>query len=79
MGDEGRSRRTSRPASKAAGALAKLAEIRQSGAKHAAIYDVKQEENVYDVVEEDEYADIVARRRDEGGEGAFSTQQHSMQ
>lgn len=67
MADEGRSRRAARPASKAAGALARLREIRSSGAKHGAIYDIKEEEKVYDVVEEDEYADIVARRRGEGG------------
>ena len=67
MSDEPRSRRAARPASKAAGALAKLAELRRSGAKHGAVYDVKEEENVYDVVEESEYADIVAKRRDAGG------------
>lgn len=67
MADEGRSRRAARPASKAAGALAHLKEIRSSGAKHGTIYTLKEEGKVYDVVEEDEYAGIVARRRGEGG------------
>lgn len=67
MADEGRSRRIARPASKAAGALARLKELKSSGAKHGTVYDLKEEEKVYDVVEEAEYAGIVARRRDEGG------------
>ena len=63
----GRSRRAARPVSKAAAALAKLAELKRGGVKASALYECKEEEAVYDLVEEDEYADIVAKRRDEGG------------
>ena len=63
----GRSRRAVRPASKAAGALAQLAELRRTGVKQVNAYEFKEEEAVFDVVAEDEYADIVARRRGDGG------------
>ena len=63
----GRSRRAVRPASKAAGALAQLAELRRTGVKHVNAYEFKEEEAVFDVVAEDEYAGIVARRRGDAG------------
>lgn len=67
----GRLKRAARPASKAATALAKLAELRRGG-KNATLYECKEEEAVYDIVEEDEYAQIVAKRRDEGGATHFN-------
>ena len=63
----GRSRRAARPASKAAGALAQLAELRRTGIKHVNAYELKEEEAVFDVVAEDDYADIVAQRRGDAG------------
>ena len=63
----GRSRRAVRPASKAAGALAQLAELRRTGVKHVNAYEYKEEDAVFDVVAEDDYADIVARRRGDAG------------
>ena len=63
----GRSRRAVRPASKAAGALAQLAELRRTGVKHVNAYEFKEEDAVFDVVAEDDYADIVARRRGDAG------------
>jgi DNA polymerase alpha subunit A len=61
-----RSRRVARPG-KAAGALAQLAELRRTGAKHVDAYEVREEEAVFDTVAEDEYADIVAKRRGDAG------------
>ena len=68
MADAGRSRRagTSR-ADKARGRLHELQELRRSGAKHAAAYEVKEPDAVYDVIDEDEYGELVAKRRDEAG------------
>jgi hypothetical protein len=68
MGDEPRSRRaTGRQKGGAASALAQLAELRRTKAKHASVYEIKEEDKLYDVVDEDEYADMVARRVEEGG------------
>lgn len=70
MEENGRtSRRSARPASKAAGALAQLAELRRTGVKRVNAYEFKEEEAVFDVVAEDEYADIVAKRRGTAGGG----------
>lgn len=66
MEEEGRSRRVVRPG-KAAGALARLAELRRTGAKHVDAFEVKEEQAVFDTVAEDEYADIVAKRRGDAG------------
>lgn len=66
-----RSRRTAAAeprGNKVAGALAELAAAR-SGQRRALTYEVKQEEAVYDVVDEDQYAQIVAKRRMDAGEG----------
>ena len=63
----GRSRRAARPPSKAAAALARLAAIKAGGSKASDLYECKEEEAVYDLVEEEEYADIVSKRRDQGG------------
>ncbi|KAK9841868.1 hypothetical protein WJX81_008187 [Elliptochloris bilobata] len=68
MEDGGRSRRAARPPSKAAGALAQLAELRRTGVKRVSAYEFKEEEPVFDVVAEDEYADIVAKRRGDAGD-----------
>ena len=53
---------------KAAGALAQLAELRKGGKKQADLYELKEETNVYDTMGEDEYAQLVSKRREEGGE-----------
>ena len=50
---------------KAAGALARLAELR-GGKKQT--FDIREEEDVYDTMDEDEYAQHVSKRREEGGE-----------
>ena len=76
MADEPRSRRVAgRQKGKAASALAQLAELRRTGAKHINVHEVKQEDQVYDVVEEDEYADLVAKRREAG---KFCTEGYSV-
>ena len=73
-----RSRRTRAP-KRGAAALAQLQSLRggDEGDDASAAprrrrqldtYEVKEEAAVYDVVDEDEYADIVAKRRREGGE-----------
>lgn len=55
----------------AKGALEALKAAREGGGKRVATYEVKQEEAVYDVVTEQEYAELAAKRRAEGGEGAL--------
>lgn len=63
-----RSKRTVRKhgQSKAAGALAQLAELRRTGKKQADLYELKEEEDLYDEVDEDEYAKRIAKEREEG-------------
>ena len=56
---------------RAAGALAQLAELRRSGKKQAEVYELKEEEDLYDEVEESEYNAKLFRER-EDGEGASS-------
>ncbi|KAL6785075.1 POLA1 [Auxenochlorella protothecoides x Auxenochlorella symbiontica] len=48
-------------------ALAEIIALRKSGARRVDTFEVKEEEPVYDVVDEDQYAQIVKKRRDEGG------------
>ena len=63
-----RSKRTVRKhgQSKAAAALAQLAELRRTGKKQADLYELKEEEDLYDEVDEDEYAKRIAKEREEG-------------
>lgn len=49
---------------KAAGALARLAELR-GGKKQT--FDIHEEEDLYDTMDEDQYAQHVSKRREEGG------------
>lgn len=54
--------------SKAKGALARLAELRRSGAKAINSFEVDEEaDKVYDLLDDDQYADLVEKRRQEGG------------
>lgn len=67
MSDTGRSRRAGPGPSRASNALEQLRELKRTGKKQAIAYELKEEEAVYDVVDEDDYADLVAKRRREGG------------
>ena len=68
MTDTSRARRAPKGASKAQGALAKLAALRNGGKRGSRLDSSDEEEDaIYDVVEEDEYADLVAKRRDTAG------------
>jgi DNA polymerase alpha subunit A len=49
-------------------ALEALKAAREGGLKRVADYEVKKEAAVYDVVDEDQYAQLVAKRREEGGQ-----------
>ena len=51
---------------RAAGALAQLAELRRSGKKQAEVYELKEEEDLYDEVEEAEYNAKLFREREDG-------------
>jgi hypothetical protein len=72
--DPGRGRRERAP-KRGAAALAELAALRRGGGGGDAApkqrldaFELKDEGAVYDVVDEDEYAELVAKRRREGGE-----------
>ena len=76
--DPGRGRRERAP-KKGAAALAQLAALRRGGGgdagdaaaappKRLDTFELKDEGDVYDVVTEEEYADLVSKRRREGGE-----------
>jgi hypothetical protein len=75
--DAGRGRRERAP-KRGAAALAELAALRRGGGggdgesgapkKRLDAFELKDEGAVYDVVDEDEYAELVAKRRREGGE-----------
>lgn len=52
---------------RAKGALAELAALRKSGGKRVTNFELVEEEPVYDVVDEEQYAQIVKKRRDQGG------------
>lgn len=67
MAEPGRLKRHVPGPSSTNGALKQLQELRRTKAKHASVYEVKEEQPVYDVVDDDDYADIVAKRRREGG------------
>ena len=69
MADEGRGRRQvgRKGGAQAKSALAELAELRKSGAKRADRFEIKEEAAVYDVVDEEQYAQLVQKRREEGG------------
>jgi DNA polymerase alpha subunit p180 N terminal len=69
MDEGGRARRSGKAsrASKAKSALQELAELRRSGVKRAAHFEVREEEAVFDEVDEDSYAKLVSKRREEGG------------
>lgn len=54
-------------AAKKMGALEALKAARDGTAKRADAYEVYQEEAVYDEVPEEEYAQLVSKRRKEGG------------
>jgi len=49
---------------KAAGALARLAELR-GGKKQT--FEIREEEDLFDTMDEDQYAQHVSKRREEGG------------
>lgn len=53
--------------SKAAGALAQLAEIRRGVKKQADLYELKEEEDVYETMSEADYAQFVSKRREAVG------------
>ena len=59
---------------KAAGALARLAELR-GGKKQT--FDIKEEEDVFDTMDDDEYAQHVSKRREEGG-GSPNSNPHPL-
>lgn len=76
--DPGRGRRERAP-KRGAAALAELAALRRGDAgggadtadapkKRLDAFELKEEGDVYDVVTEEEYADLVSKRRREGGE-----------
>jgi DNA polymerase alpha subunit A len=69
MEESGRSKRSAAGPRKACGALQQLQELRRTKTKQASVYEIKEEAPVYDVVDDDDYADIVAKRRREGGQG----------
>jgi DNA polymerase alpha subunit A len=71
MSGTGRSRRAAPAPSRASNALEQLRDLKRTGKKQAIAYELKEEEAVYDVVDEDDYADIVAKRRREGGTSRF--------
>lgn len=50
-------------------ALAQLKELRNSGKKHADVYEIKAEDAVFDVLDDDEYSKLVNKRRNEAGWG----------
>ncbi len=70
----GRSRRANagrgRSSSAARSALEELRALKAEGGKgrRAATFEVKEVPTVYDVVDEKDYAEIVAKRRRDGGE-----------
>jgi hypothetical protein len=55
------------PISQVSSALERLKAIKEGGGKRLDHFEVKEEAAVYDVVDEKEYAQIVAKRRAEGG------------
>ena len=63
-----RSRREGRKPSKAANALAKLAELRKSGGRRVDSFELTEEATVYDELAEEDYSELVTKRREEGGE-----------
>lgn len=67
MAEPGRSKRSVSGPKLTTEAFKQLQELRKTKAKHASVYEVKEEQPVYDVVDDDDYADIVAKRRREGG------------
>ena len=68
MADRGR-REVKKPGqNRTANALAQLAELRRTGAKRADAEVFKEEESLYDEMDEDDYAQLVSKRREEGGE-----------
>eukprot|EP00884_Botryococcus_braunii_P011316 jgi/Botrbrau1/20185/Bobra.0173s0083.2 len=68
MEEGGRSKRNISGPKKASSALQQLQELRRTKAKQASVYEIREEQPVYDVVDDDDYADIVAKRRREGGD-----------
>ena len=64
--DSSRGKRA-KPVNKAKSALEELAELRRTGGKRVATYEVEEETAVYDVMDDDEYSKFAAQRRDEAG------------
>ena len=65
---DSRARRASKPVSKAKSSLAKLAELRRTGAKRVHGFELTEEDAVYDEVQEQDYAKLVQDRREEAGQ-----------
>ncbi len=68
MADTGRSRRAGNEGQSKTEAYAALLKQRRAGGRVGVTEEWKDEEAVYDVLEEDKYAEVVAKRRVEGGQ-----------
>ena len=68
MTDVGRSRRTGKESKSKTEVYAELIKQRRAGGRVGLKEEWEDEEDVYDVLEESQYADVVAKRREEGGQ-----------
>ena len=68
MADGGSSRRAGKEGKSKTEAYAELVQQRRAGKRVGLTEEWKDEEDVYDVLEEGQYADVVAKRREEGGQ-----------
>lgn len=68
MADAGRSRRAGKEGKSKTEAYAELIKQRRAGGRVGLKEEWEDEEDVYDVLEEGQYADVVAKRREEGGQ-----------
>lgn len=68
MADNSRSRRAGNDGKNNTQAYAELVKQRRAGGRVGPMEEWKDEEAVYDVLEESQYAEVVAKRREEGGQ-----------
>ncbi len=77
MADTGRSRRAGNEGQSKTEAYAALLKQRRAGGRVGLTEEWKDEEAVYDVLEEEKYAEVVAKRRVEGGQHRHQRDMHA--